>query len=214
QLVAADGRIWSGAAAASRALRLRPDLAPIGWLYEVPGLRPLWDRLYRWIARNRFRIAGTVCTEETCGVHQPREPPSPAHARDLFLRLLGLIFLVAFLSLLVQVTLLFGRQGLLPAGEYLARVGSFDAAPTLFWIDDGDRALRIAAVSGALLSCGLIFNVAPRLALAACWIVYLSFVSIGQDFLSFQWDNLLLESAFFPLVVTPAGLRPRNAPPP
>jgi len=44
--------------------------------------------------------------------------------------------------------------------------------------------------------------------------VYLSFVSIGQDFLSFQWDNLLLESAFFALFVTPGGLRPRNAPAP
>jgi len=214
QLVAADGRIWSGAAAASRALRLRPVLAPLGWLYEVPGLRPLWDRLYGLIARNRFRIAGSACTEETCGVHQPREPPSRAHARDLFLRLLGVIFLVAFLSLLAQVTLLFGRQGLLPAGDYLARVRGFLAAPTLFRIDDSDRTLRSAAMVGAILSCGLIFNVAPRIALAACWAVYLSFVSIGQDFLSFQWDNLLLESAFFAIFVTPGGRRPRNAPPP
>ncbi|TMA88654.1 MAG: DUF393 domain-containing protein [Deltaproteobacteria bacterium] len=214
QLVAADGRIWSGAAAAARALRLRPLLAPLGWLYEVPGLRQLFDRTYRLIARNRFRIAGTVCSEETCGLHQPREPPPRAHARDLFLRLLGVIFLVAFLSLLAQATLLFGRQGLLPAAEYLARMHGFLAAPTLFWIDASDHALRVAAVGGAVLSCGLVFNVAPRIALAACWLVYLSFVTIGQDFLSFQWDNLLLESAFFALFVTPGGFHPRNAPAP
>ena len=62
-------------------------------------------------------------------------------------------------------------------------VHGFLAAPTLFWIDASDHALRVAAVGGAVLSCGLVFNVAPRIALAACWLVYLSFVTIGQDFL-------------------------------
>ena len=35
-------------------------------------------------------------------------------------------------------------------------------------------------------------------------------MTIGQDFLSFQWDNLLLETAFFTLFVTPAGWRPKT----
>jgi hypothetical protein len=45
----------------------------------------------------------------------------------------------------------------------------------------------------------------------ALWGLYLSYVTIGQDFLSFQWDNLLLESAFFTLFVTPGGWRPKHA---
>src|SRR5258706_315519 len=42
--------------------------------------------------------------------------------RDLFLRLLGAVFLAAFLSLLAQVKVLFGAQGLLPAADYLRAV--------------------------------------------------------------------------------------------
>jgi hypothetical protein len=140
-----------------------------------------------------------------------------ARVRDLFLRLLGVIFFVAFLSLLAQASLLVGAEGLLPADRYLAalrRSGDVLSAPTLFWIDCSDGALRAAAIAGMVLSFGLILNLAPRLCLFALWALYLSFVTIGQDFLSFQWDNLLLESAFFALFITPGGLRPRAAPPP
>jgi hypothetical protein len=140
-----------------------------------------------------------------------------AHVRDVFLRLLGVIFLVAFLSLLVQLQLLYGSTGLLPAHAYLARVrdgrGLFEL-PTIFLLADSDAALHAAAVIGAVLAAGLIFNLAPRYCLLGAWVLYLSFATIGQDFMSFQWDNLLLEAGLFSLFVTPAGLRPRHPPPP
>jgi len=146
----------------------------------------------------------------------PEPPPGRGRVRDVFLRLLGVIFLAAFLSLLVQVRLLFGRDGLLPAAAYLdaVRAHGILAVPTLFWLDASDRALVGLGIAGAVLSFGLILNVAPRWCLLALWALYLSFVSVGQDFLSFQWDNLLLEAAFFTLFVTPGGLRPTRAPPP
>jgi hypothetical protein len=135
--------------------------------------------------------------------------------RDLFLRLLGLVFLAAFLSLLVQVRALFGADGLLPAASYLETIrGSFLTAPTIFQLDASDRTLVAAAVTGAVVSLGLVFQVAPRASLLALWVLYLSFVNVGQELLSFQWDNLLLETGFFAFFVTPAGLRPRHAPPP
>jgi lipase maturation factor 1 len=140
------------------------------------------------------------------------DPPGRAHIRDLFLRLLGAIFLIAFLSLLVQVTVLFGARGLLPACAYLARPGP--SGPTLFRFACSDGALRAGAIAGAVLSLGLVLDVAPRWCLLAVWLLYLSFVNVGQDFLSFQWDNLLLETGFFALLVAPGGLRPRDAPPP
>jgi predicted DCC family thiol-disulfide oxidoreductase YuxK len=40
-------------------------LAPTGW----PGLRPLFDRLYRWFARNRLRLTGRrtgTCESDRC----------------------------------------------------------------------------------------------------------------------------------------------------
>lgn len=141
-------------------------------------------------------------------------PPRAGRAcvRDLFSRLLGVTFLVAFLSLLSQITLLFGARGLLPAGEFLSRVtgrATFIDIPTIFWwTGASDGVLVAAAALGAFASLLLIANVAPRITLALLWALYLSFASVGQDFLSFQWDNLLLESAFFAFLVAPPGLRP------
>ncbi len=139
--------------------------------------------------------------------------PTRAFVRSLFLRLLGGIFLAAFLSLLVQATLLFGEQGLLPASTYLHAPRTFLDTPTVFWLDASDRTLRAAAIVGAVLSLGLVLNVGPRWCLAVCWALYLSFVTVGQDFLSFQWDNLLVETGLCALCVAPGGLRPRARPP-
>ncbi len=144
-------------------------------------------------------------------------PLTRAHVRNLFLRLLGVIFLIAFLSLIVQIDVLFGSRGLLPAADYLDAIrasATWVDAPTIFWIDGSDRMLRGVAIAGALLSFGLILNLAPRYCLLALWALYLSLVTVGQDFLSFQWDNLLLEAGFFGLFVTPGGLRPKRPPPP
>src|SRR5437870_8922630 len=146
----------------------------------------------------------------------PEPPPGRGRVRDVFLRLLGVVFLAAFLSLLVQVRLLFGRDGLLPAAAYLEAVRGHGvlAVPTVFWLDASDRALVGLGIAGAILRFGLILNVAPRWCLLALWALYLSFVNVGQDSLSFQWDNLLLEAAFFTLFVTPGGLRAKRPPPP
>ncbi len=212
QMIDTDGRIYSGAEAIARVLRLRASLAPLARLYYVPGLRRSIDWGYRWVARNRFRFGGEPCGDEACRVHQPREPPGPGrvHVRNLFLRLLGVIFLTAFLSLGAQITILFGSNGLLPACSYLQSLQGVNKlldAPTLFWIDCSDASLRAGAIAGGVLSVALILNVAPRYCLMVLWILYLSFATVGQDFLSFQWDNLLLESGFFALFITPGGFR-------
>jgi hypothetical protein len=132
-----------------------------------------------------------------------------ARVRNVFLRLLGVIFAVAFVSLAVQARVLWGTRGLLPVCPVPDGAG-----PSLFhwWCDDA--ALVGVAWLGAGVSLGLVFLVAPRWCLAACWALYLSYVNVGQDFLSFQWDNLLLESAFFAFFVAPGRLDGWRAPPP
>jgi predicted DCC family thiol-disulfide oxidoreductase YuxK len=72
QLVEPDGDIASGAAAVARTLRLNPLLAPLTWIYDVPGLRRLFEAAYGMVARNRFRIGGEVCRDDTCRIHQRR----------------------------------------------------------------------------------------------------------------------------------------------
>ena len=143
--------------------------------------------------------------------------PERTLVRNLFLRLLGAICFIAFWSLGSQVTVLFGHDGLLPASAYLQSMPAartFLDVPTLFWLDCSDASLRLAALAGALISVLLILNLAPRYCLVALWTLYLSFVTIGQDFLSFQWDNLLLETALFALFVAPGGLRGKRQVPP
>src|SRR5262249_57249075 len=49
---------------------------------------------------------------------------------------------------------------------------------------------------------------------AAAWALYLSFVSVGQDFLASQWDTLLLEAGLCSLPVAPPGRWLHRAGPP
>jgi lipase maturation factor 1 len=132
-----------------------------------------------------------------------------SRVRDTFVRLLGAIFVVAFWSLGRQVVLLYGEHGLQPGCRVAAR-----ALETFFRLHCSDAWLWWGTVAGGMLGVVLALGLVPRWTLVACWALYLSYVRIGQDFLSFQWDNLLLESAFFAVFVTPGGWRLRGAPPP
>jgi hypothetical protein len=133
----------------------------------------------------------------------------------VFLRLLGLVYLAAFASLAVQIVGLVGTNGVLPAADYieLARrwasengVGwmRFVLLPTFAWLDAGDTALRLHCLLGVALSIVLVIGLAPTFCLFALWTLYLSLSVIGRDFLSFQWDALLLEAGFLAIFLPPA----------
>jgi hypothetical protein len=119
---------------------------------------------------------------------------------DLFRRVLALIFVIAWLSLGWQVRLLIGAHGLMPLSELLdaardqAGTGlSFWDFPTVFWWFHSDGALLAGIALGLLLALGALAGVRPRLCFALSTALYLSYATAGRTFLSFQWDNLLLE---------------------
>jgi lipase maturation factor 1 len=129
----------------------------------------------------------------------PRDHSGPAVAQ-LFHRLLALIFLDAWLSLGVQVHVLIGARGLMPIAKFLARARhqlSFADFPTLFWLGVTDTTLTLGIVAGIALSLVALFGRWPRGATAVQVALYLSFATAARTFLSFQWDNLLLECGFF-----------------
>ncbi|HKT59152.1 MAG TPA: lipase maturation factor family protein [Gemmatimonadales bacterium] len=140
--------------------------------------------------------------------------------RWLFLRLLGLVYAIAFGSLAVQVAGLIGPRGLEPAGSYLDWARSiyggsaYRQLPTIFWLGAGDSALRLVAWVGVALGILVIAGVATRAALVGAWLLYLSLSVAGQDFLSFQWDALLLETGVLAVLWAPPGWRPRRELPP
>ena len=141
--------------------------------------------------------------------------PTHSLARWLFLRALGAVYLVAFLSLWVQIAGLIGSRGILPAATFLEWVGArtgperYRVLPTLFWLLPTDAGLHLLCGGGAALSVLLILGIAPMPVLFLLWLFYLSLVTIGQDFLGFQWDGLLLEVGLLAVFLAPPGLRPR-----
>ena len=138
-------------------------------------------------------------------------------SRWVFLRALGVVFLIAFVSLWVQVKGLIGSQGILPARELLAAVQTqfggerYRFLPTVFWFSSSDAALQLACALGAVSAALLIADVAPGPALVMLWLLYLSLTVVGRDFLSFQWDVLLLETAVVALFLAPWRLLPARS---
>ena len=144
----------------------------------------------------------------------PPEPASWFLSRRIFLAGVALVFALAFASLAVQVLGLYGTQGIVPLGERMELLGSRVTGwsrlrfPTLFWFGASDALLRGTCALGIGAALLAILGVLPRLSLALCWFLYLSFVCVGSPFLDFQWDALLLETGLLAVVFAPTGLRP------
>jgi hypothetical protein len=131
--------------------------------------------------------------------------------RFAILRLLGLVYAVAFLVAANQILPLIGSDGLLPVGAFLGRVsealGSTGAAfvrlPSIFWLVHSDGALLAAAWTGFALSCAVAAGYANALMLAILWALYLSFVHVGQDWYGYGWEFQLLETGFLAIFLCP-----------
>ena len=134
----------------------------------------------------------------------------------LFLRLLGVIFCIAFVSLGTQILGLAGSQGILPTPEFLKGVEEFYGAkrfwvlPTLCWLNGSDAFLLFLCWCGAALSILLIADIFPRMMLCLLWSFYLSLSGVCQEFLGFQWDILLLETAFLAIFLAPGHVLPKK----
>lgn len=119
---------------------------------------------------------------------------------------------------------LIGADGLLPAAELLsaarAQLGLLRwwLFPTLAWLGASDAALVGLCALGAVASLGLILDLWAGPCALACWGLYLSLCAIGSDFMSFQWDALLLEAGLIAVFSRPgrvarAAARRRRAAP-
>lgn len=131
------------------------------------------------------------------------DPEVYTTAALLLPRLLGFIYLFAIGAFLFQIRGLIGKNGILPVVDYLnyfrlhMKRKRFFYIPTLFWLYASDRALMGLTIAGTLLSLLLILGYYPTLCLGLLFVIYLSIVSVGQDFLSFGWESFLLEITFY-----------------
>jgi Lipase maturation factor len=138
--------------------------------------------------------------------------------RLVFQRGLAAVCLVAFVVALNQFPALLGEKGLLPACRFVRRV-HFREAPSLFhWrCSDGfARALAwlgillsAAALTGLSESCPVLVSLTTWLAL---WLLYLSFVNVGQAFYAFGWESMLVEATFLAAFLGPSSSEPSVIP--
>jgi len=148
------------------------------------------------------------------------EPPqSYVWTRYLVLRLLGVVYVFAFLGILFQGIPLLGAHGLTPVASYVARMReagvTFVDNPTLFLFDASDTALRAWALVGLVLSLALLAGYANLPSLLVLWLVYGSYERVGQTWFSFGWEIQLLETTLVcACLAHPWDPRPLRAPPP
>ncbi|HEY2585400.1 MAG TPA: lipase maturation factor family protein [Tepidisphaeraceae bacterium] len=216
-LVEPDGRTTEAAEAVFRALALSGRNRGWLWAYEhVPGFAGASNALYRFIAARRTsldRFDRWLFPEASDPRHEY------AITRAILLRALGVIYLIAFVSLWVQVDGLFGSRGIAPIRMTMefARnqidswgpwgIGRCLHLPTLCWWNTSDSFLHALCGGGVAAACLVILGILPLPALIVLWVFYLSLVSVGQPFLGFQWDALLLESGLLAILVAPWSWR-------
>ncbi|MFC0517771.1 lipase maturation factor family protein [Mucilaginibacter angelicae] len=151
-------------------------------------------------------------------------PPTYWLTRFMILRLLGIIYAVAFLVTINQIIPLIGSNGLLPLDLYFnhvsAALGSSGAGfvrlPSVFWLAHSDTVLLWAAWAGLLLSLVVVVGYANAPMLAVLWFLYLSFIHAGQDWYGYGWEIQLAETGFLAIFLCPLWeMRPfpKYAPP-
>ena len=212
-LIQPDGTTFFAAGAVYRSLAYRRSRKWLAWGYDhVPGFSQVSEAGYGFIARHR-KFASAV-TRLLWGKDVRR--PTYVWAQRCFLRALGLIYLIAFVSLWVQVDGLVGSNGMSPVNRFLPAIRSqlgpdaYGLLPTLCWFNSSDAFLHLLCGSGVFCSLLLIFGIVPVVSLVAVFVLYLSLTIAGQEFFSFQWDILLLETGFFSIFFAPWRLWPRK----
>jgi hypothetical protein len=135
-------------------------------------------------------------------------------ARMLLQRGVALVYLLAFANVLLQWRPLLGERGLLPAPAFIERV-PWRRAPSLFHWRYSDRLAMTLAGAGAATSTALLVGLpqsGPAWVAMGCfallWVLYLSFVNVGQVFYGFGWESLLLEAGFLAIFLGSGDLAP------
>jgi len=138
----------------------------------------------------------------------------------LFLWLLGFIYLVAFVSLGVQLLGLIGHNGILPAEHLLDQASRqlgperYWRLPTVYWLHPTDGCLQAIWMAGAAASVLIMLDLAPALAFIVARLCYVSLTTVCREFLWFQWDSLLLEAGFLAIFLAPLRIRRGPSAPP
>lgn len=122
--------------------------------------------------------------------------------RLVFQKALAFVYLIGFVVVLHQFKPLLGERGLLPVPQFIKLI-NFSDSPSLFFFLSKDWAFTLFGFAGAGLSLLALSGFSERYGLFIhmliwflLWLIYLSFVNVGQTFYSFGWETMLLETGF------------------
>lgn len=203
-LIDTDGGIYRGAAAVCRTLLMVWWLAWLWPLYErVPLFAKVTEWAYERVARNRMlfsRITRWLWGKSVA-------PSTYVFSSWLVPRLVGAIGLVSVVSLMYQADGLIGHNGILPMEQYFSAVETalkrsdpetnpFWKLPAVFWWWRSDVALGVVFSVATVAAMAMMLGRLVPVAAVVFWVAYLSIAAAGQVFLGFQWDSLLLQTAF------------------
>jgi hypothetical protein len=140
--------------------------------------------------------------------------------RFVILRLLGVIYVFAFLGIAMQGPALIGSHGLTPAASYVDQLRAagqtFWDVPTIFFASCSDSMLQACAYIGLALALAVALGYANLPILALLWILYGSFERVGQIWWGFGWEIQLLETGLIAALLAhpwdPRPLAPRPPP--
>lgn len=146
-------------------------------------------------------------------MHENTQPIHQHFVRRTFLCAVSAVYLAAFTSLYVQIPGLFGDDGLMPVGAFLARHP--EAAHPLMLAHEriglrADEWLEAQSLLGILVAAVAVAGFATMPVMVLLWALYASCFSVGQTFLSFQWDILLLEVGAQAALLAPLLRPPRS----
>ncbi len=156
-------------------------------------------------------VAGLKRFAQGCA-SEPADAPGQWLGRFVILRLVGLVYLMAFLTLVQQGPALIGARGLEPAAAMLAdaaaELGSHAAGfwqlPSLFWVlGAGDGALRAVGWTGVALSLVVLAGYANGVVLAVLCALQISVAHVGGSFYAFGWELQLVETGFLCVFLVP-----------
>src|SRR5439155_2158437 len=91
----------------------------------------------------------------------------------------------------------------------LTGLNRFWLLPTLSWASASDTSLQALCIAGAALASLLVAGILSSIVLPLLWLTYLSLSVVCREFLSYQWDALLLETGFLAIFLAPLVRRER-----
>ena len=152
--------------------------------------------------------------ESSAGAYAPANTPAATPFDDGFttakvwmLRLLGLVYCVAFLGARWQNIALLGADGLAPAVRYVDHLKAQNAGGSAldgflqhpmiwWWVPPTDANMETLHLAGALLGAAVALGLCSGAAMLVLWLLYFSVVTMaeGSSFYQYGWESQLLET--------------------